>query len=257
MRASDAIAGSTTSGSPSTLKLEAFTRLSADDRAAIESLSRNVKTVEARRDLVKEGDRPKNVHLMLKGWAARYKDLPNGKRQIVGLFVPGDFCGLNFYILKRMDHSIGAITPSTLAVISPDEMDALTSRHSRITQALLWHQLVSASIEREWLLNNGQRGAQERLAHLLLEMYFRLRTVGLVRDGSCDFPLTQTDLAEVTGLTPVHVNRMVQELRRQGYIELERKRLHIREIDRLIELAMFNPDYLYLDHQGRHLNANA
>lgn len=237
-------------------KLSAFTRLSSDDKAALAALTGNVISVDARRDLIRHGEKPKYVHLVLDGWGARYKGLPDGKRQLVGLFVPGDFCDLNVYILSRMDHSIGAITPLKVARITPKEMETLTAEHPRITQALLWHELVSAATQREWLLNIGQRTALERLGHLLLEMYFRLRTVGLTSDGTCEFPLTQTDLAEATGLTAVHVNRMLQELRAEGLIELERKKLHIPDVPRLMEISMFNPDYLHLDREGRHFDAN-
>ena len=245
------------SGMPLALKLHAYTKMSADDDAALAQLSENVLWVEPRRDLISEGEKPTRVHLVLEGWAARYKGLPDGKRQIVGLFVPGDFCDLNVYILSQMDHSIGAITRLKVAIITPEEMGALVSDHPRITQALLWHELVGNAIQREWLLNVGQRTAQARLAHLFVELYFRLETVGLAKDGSCDFHLTQADLAEATGLTPVHVNRMLQELRADGMIELQRRRLHIPDVGRLMDVAMFNPNYLHLDHEGRHLDANA
>jgi CRP-like cAMP-binding protein len=237
-------------------KLEAFTRLSAEDKAALAAVSRNVRFVEPRRDLLSEGDRPQHVHLVLDGWAARYKTLPDGKRQIVALFVPGDFCDLNVYILKYMDHSIRAITRLKVAMITPEEMTALTAERPRLTQALWWQELVSMAIQREWTLNLGQRSAYERLAHLLLELYLRLRTVGRAQDGRCDFPLTQNDLADATGLTAVHVNRTLQELRRDGLIELERKQLRVLDIQRLIEVSMFNANYLHLDHEGRHLDSN-
>ena len=126
-------------------KFEAFTRLSADDKAALARVSRNVRVVEPRRDLVTEGDQPRHVHLVLDGWACRYKQLPDGKRQIVAFFLPGDFCDVNVYILKEMDHSIGAITRLKAAMITPDEMSALTSERPRVTQALWWHELVTAS----------------------------------------------------------------------------------------------------------------
>ena len=245
------------SGSAVASKLEAFARLSPDDRAALDQVSRNVRFVEPRRDLVSEGDQPRFVHLVIDGWACRYKALPDGKRQIVSLFVPGDFCDLNVYILNAMDHSIGAITRLKVAMITPDEMSALTEASPRVTQALLWHELVTAAIQREWTLNIGQRTAFERLGHLLVELYLRLRTVGRAQDGRCDFPLTQTDLADATGLTAVHVNRTLQELRRNGLIELERKQLQILDLDRLIDVCMFNANYLHLDHEGRHLDANA
>src|SRR5689334_17777571 len=237
-------------------KLEAFTKLSSDDRAALANASRNTRYVDARRDVVAEGDKPRHVHLVLDGWACRYKTLPDGKRQIVALFVPGDFCDVNVYILKHMDHSIGAITRLKVAMISPEDMNALTAERPRITQALWWQELVTAAVQREWTLNLGQRSAYERLAHLLVELYIRLAAVGRAQEGRCDFPLTQNDLADATGLTAVHVNRTLQELRRDELIELDRKQLQILDLERMIDVAMFNANYLHLDHEGRHLDAN-
>lgn len=251
------VAGASSSGlGPVVSKLEAFTRLSFDDRAALAAITRNCRQVEARRDLISDGDKPRYVHLVLDGWACGYKQLPDGKRQIVSLFVPGDFCDVNIYILSQIDHSIGAITRLKVAMITPDEMNALTAQRPRITQALWWHQLVNAAVQREWTLNIGQRTAYERIAHLLIELYTRLRTVGRAHDGRCDFPLTQNDLADATGLTSVHVNRTLQELRRDGLIELERKQLHILDMSRMKDIAMFNPNYLHLDHEGRQLDSN-
>jgi CRP-like cAMP-binding protein len=237
-------------------KLDAFAKLSTDDRAALAKISQNVRFIDPRRDLISEGDKPRYVHLVLDGWGARYKSLPDGKRQIVSIFVPGDFCDVNVYILRQVDHSIGAITRLKVALITPEEMNALTEGRPRITQALWWHELVSTAIQREWTLNLGQRTAYERLGHLLVELYVRLRAVGRARDGRCDFPLTQNDLADATGLTAVHVNRTLQELRRDSLIELERKQLHILQLERLMDVSMFNPNYLHLDHEGRHLDAN-
>jgi CRP-like cAMP-binding protein len=215
-----------------------------------------VRVVDAHRDLISEGDRPRYVHLMLDGWACRYKQLPDGKRQIVSMFVPGDFCDINVYILKYMDHSIGAITRLKVAMITPEEMNALTVQRPRVTQALWWHELVTAAVQREWTLNLGQRSAYERLSHLLIELYIRLAAVGRAQDGRCDFPLTQNDLADATGLTAVHVNRTLQELRRDELIELDRKQLRILDLKRMMDVSMFNPNYLHLDHEGRHLDAN-
>ena len=238
------------------IRLDAYTRLSEDDRAAVAKLARTSREVAARRDIIREGDKPRVVNLLLSGWGCRYKSLPDGRRQIVGFFIPGDFCDLNVYVLKEMDHSIGAITRVRVAEISREEMDALTLGRPRVTQALWWDQLVTDSIQREWTLNIGQRTAYERIAHLLAELFIRLRSVGLTQGDSCDFPITQTDIADATGLTPVHVNRTLQELRKDRVIELERKRLRIPDLERLMEVAMFNPNYLHLDHEGRHLDAN-
>jgi len=239
-----------------THRLEAFTRLSPDDKEALAKLSKVARVVPPRRDLIREGEKPKFVHLMVDGWACRYKTLPDGRRQVVAFFVPGDFCDLNVYVLKEMDHSIGAITRLSVADISRDDMDALTTNYPRITQGLWWEALVNAAIQREWTLNIGQRTAYERIAHLLLELFLRLRTVGLTNGISCDLPLTQTDLADATGLTAVHVNRTLQELRRDGLIVLEKRRLTIPGIEALMTAAMFNPNYLHLDHEGRYLDSN-
>lgn len=244
------------SGSLAAFKLESFTRLSQEDRVALDRLTKRVRTVDPRRDLISEGERPTHVHLILQGWAARYKTLMDGRRQIVGLFVPGDFCDLNIYILRRMDHTIGAITRLKVALITPDEMEWLTTNYPRVTRALFWTELVSAAIQREWLLNVAQRTAFQRLAHLFTELYLRLSAVGLTHDGGYDLPLTQNDLAETTGLTSVHVNRMLQELRRDGLIELERKQLRIPDVHRLMEVSMYNPNYLHLDHEGACVDAN-
>jgi CRP-like cAMP-binding protein len=238
------------------VRLESFTHLSADDRAAIGRISKASRIVGPRRDVIREGENPKHVLLMLDGWASRYKTLPDGRRQIVAFFLPGDFCDLNVYILKAMDHSIGAITRLSVADISREEMDTLTANYPRIAQALWWESLVQSAIQREWTLNIGQRTAYERIAHLLVELYLRLRSVGLTQNGSCDFPLTQTDIADAQGLTAVHVNRTLQELRRDGLIELERRRLSIPDLRRLMDLALFNPNYLHLDHEGGQLDSN-
>ena len=240
-----------------TLRLQCFAKLSQDDCAALDRITRPVRDVAPRRDIVREGEKPKQVNLILDGWACRYKTLPDGRRQIVAFFVPGDFCDLNVYILKEMDHSIGTITRVRVADIGREEMDALTQDHPRVTQALWWHELVTASVQREWTLNIGQRTAYERIAHLFAELFFRLRAVGLTDGDACAFPLTQTDLADATGLTAVHVNRMLQEMRADGLVELERRRLRLPDLDRLMDAAMFNPNYLHLEHEGRHLDANA
>lgn len=228
--------------------LERCVRLSEEDRRALEQFrGAPVREAPARHDLASEAQEPAVVRLLLEGWACRYKDLPDGRRQIVGFLVPGDFCDLNVHVLHRMDHSIGAITPVRYFAIPSDRLHALTENHPRVAQALLWHELVTSSIQREWLLNIGQRSAIERVAHLLVELYLRLRAAGVTADETCGFPLTQIDLADATGLTPVHINRTLQQLRRERLIALSHRELTILDVARLKQLAMFDASYLQLD----------
>ena len=237
-------------------KLEHGALLSSEEKRALENACGSVRQLPPRTNLVSEGDPAPKVNVILEGFACRYRLQSDGRRQVVGLLLPGDMCDIRVCILKQMDHSIGAITRLRVAMITPEEMDELTSSFPRVTQALLWHELVTSATQREWLLNIGQRTAYQRLAHLFVELYLRLRSVGMTQHNSCDFPLTQNDLADATGLTPVHVNRMLQDLRHDGLIELERKHLRIPDIERLKDVAMFNPNYLHLGHEGAYLDSN-
>ncbi|MDB5413317.1 MAG: cyclic nucleotide-binding protein, partial [Rubritepida sp.] len=126
----------------------------------------------------------------------------------------------------------------------------------RITKSMAWQSEVQAAVQREWTVNLGQRGATERMAHLLCELYLRLRLVGLADDDSCELPLTQSDLADAVGLSPVHVNRVLQELRTSGLIGLRGRILTIPSIDALRDAAMFEASYLHADREGQHLDAN-
>lgn len=242
--------------SPLTQHLEVSARLSSDDRVSIEALGRNPRDVPPRRDVIREGEKPRAIQLVLSGWGCRYKTLPDGRRQIVGFFIPGDVCDLNVHILKAMDHSIGTITRMRIAEITREDMDMLMAERPRVAQALWREQLLMESIQREWTLNIGQRTAYERIAHLLVETFLRLKSIGLTQGDSCDFPLTQTDLADACGLTAVHVNRTLQELRRDRFVELERKRLRVPNLERLMAAAMFNPNYLHLDQGGQDSASN-
>ncbi|SKA26907.1 cAMP-binding domain of CRP or a regulatory subunit of cAMP-dependent protein kinases [Consotaella salsifontis] len=205
---------------------------------------------------MREGDQPTVINLFLDGWGRRYKDLPDGRRQVVSFFVPGDLCDLNIFILRQMDHSIGALTPLTIAEIPRSAFEEIIDRHPRITQALWWEALVAAATQREWTMSLGQRNAAERIGHLLCELFLRLRTVGLTNGTSCPFPLTQSVLGEATGLSLVHVNRTLQDYRAAGMIVLKQRELTIPDLRALMEASMFDANYLHLDHEGRHFDAN-
>jgi CRP-like cAMP-binding protein len=238
-------------------KLEQFVRLSPDDRGILErAASEHVRKFGPRADILREGDKPKDVHLILSGWACRYKQLEDGRRQVVSFFLPGDLCDLNIFILKEMDHSIGTITQVAIADLSRDFFEEIGTGYARIATALWWETLVNAAIQREWTINLGQRTASERMAHLLCEIFVRLRMAGLTEGNSCDFPLTQSDLADATGLSKVHVNRTLQELRSNELIVLKEKCLTVPNLERLMDAALFNANYLHMEREGHQLDAN-
>jgi CRP-like cAMP-binding protein len=234
---------------PLAMKLSSFADFSADDAAALDWLSADVRPFKARTDLIKEGDRPEAVFLLIEGWAMRYKVLPDGRRHIMAFLIPGDLCDVHVFILKEMDHSIGLVTNARVAVIPKEKMLALIEDRPKMTQALWWSSLVDDSVLREWLVNMGQRSAHDGIAHLLVEIWLRLRAVGMADDGTIRLPLTQNDIADAMGLTPVHVNRTLQQMRQEGLIELASGALHIPDVRRLMEVSDFDPNYLHLERR--------
>ena len=242
---------------PLARKLENFARLSAGDQRALHRLAtERVRVVERGREIVEEGENPRLMNLVLDGWACRHKSLEDGRRQILAFFLPGDLCDLNVFILRQMDHSLAALTEVTVAEITREALEEVTFAHPRVGQALWWDALVAAAIQREWTLCLGQRDAQERLAHLLCELYVRVRAVGRADPGGCGFPVTQIALADAAGLSHVHVSRTLTALREAGLVSLKRGRLSIPDLDALMRVGTFNPNYLHLEREGRHLDAN-
>jgi CRP-like cAMP-binding protein len=238
-------------------KLEHFVRLSSADHAVLNRIAtERVRMLPPRVDIVREGEKPRVVNLILAGWACRYKQLEDGRRQIVSFFLPGDICDLNIFILREMDHSIGTITAVSVADLPREFFDEISAGHPRIAMAFWWESLVNSAIQREWTMSLGQRTASERMAHLLCEIFHRLRLAGATRDNVCDFPLTQSDLADATGLSKVHVNRTLQELRSAELIVLKGRSLTVPSLERLMNAGLFNANYLHMDREGRQLDAN-
>jgi CRP-like cAMP-binding protein len=231
-------------------KLEGFAKLSDEDRSLLNGLISKTRKVAARTDLIKEGEAPDDVHLILEGFACRYKFQPSGARQIMAYLVPGDFCDLHVFILREMDHSIATLSRCLVVDIPRPKVLEMTKRPA-LAQALWWATLVDEATLREWLVNVGGRPAEQRLAHLLCELWLRLRAVGLTSDGSYELPVTQAELADTTGLSTVHVNRVLQSLRGQNLITLKGKHLVIPDVERLMEFSAFNPNYLHLQTNRR------
>jgi CRP-like cAMP-binding protein len=227
-----------------------YARLTSDEEAAIRGmLALPLRLAKARRDLIAEGARPRAVFLIASGWACQFKTLEDGRRQIVGFLLPGDTSDLNNLIVSRMDHSVGALTDVRYLEIPGEALQRVAADHPRIARALWWQMLVNLSVQREWTINLGQRNAIERLGSLLCELAVRLRAVGLGTGETYDLPLTQADLAEATGLTPVHVNRTLQQLRASGLISLSGKVLRIPDLAALQEASLFTADYLHRERR--------
>ncbi|KAA0122850.1 Crp/Fnr family transcriptional regulator [Methylobacterium sp. P1-11] len=231
---------------PLILKLESLAPLADDDRAVLERISAKPHLVPAGTDLIREGDRPDGVYLILDGIACRYKRRANGARQIMAYLVPGDYCDLDVAMLKAMDHAIGTLSACRVVRIDLSTIQGLLQDHPGITYALRLATLVDEATLREWLVNVGRRSAEERIAHLMCELLLRLRAVNRTAGDGYPLPISQEDLADTTGLTGVHVSRMLGSLRARGLIELSGRQLKILDLAGLEALAEFKSNYLHL-----------
>jgi CRP-like cAMP-binding protein len=227
-------------------KLEGYEALTDQDRRALNGLVPRVRQVGPRIDLIREGEAPENVHLILDGFACRYKVLPDGQRQIMAYLIPGDFCDLNVFILDQMDHNIGTISQCQVVDIPRRAIDDITAQYPNITRAFWWCALVDEAVLREWLVNIGGRPPNQRIAHIMCELLMRLEAVGQVVNNSFPFPFTQNDLADSMGLSNVHVNRTIRELKALDLIALKQRVLTIHNADRLKAYCKFTPNYLHL-----------
>jgi CRP-like cAMP-binding protein len=231
-------------------KLETFTEISEEERRALQDAAGPIRTYGSHEDLIREGEQGNGVPVVLSGFACRHKMLPDGRRQIIGYFLPGDMCDARVFVLRKMDHTISTLTPTTVCMLPREAVLDITARFPRVTRAFWWNTLVEEAIVRQWLVNIGQRTALERLAHLFCEIYVRLQVVGLATPNGCELPVTQSELADTVALSTVHVNRTLKELRRVGLVSMSSKSLIIHDQVGLRTLAMFDPGYLHLEGDG-------
>ncbi len=227
-------------------KLESIFPLSAEEKQALQGLPVQVTGLKADQDIVRVGDRPSQCCLLVEGFTCIYKLTTDGRRQIVAFHVPGDITDLQSLHLKVLDNSLATMTPCTLGFIQHEDLRRLCECYPRITAALWRETLVDASVFREWLLNVGRREAPGRMAHLLCEFFVRLKVVGLVQDHTFDLPITQGELADMTGISTVHVNRVLQDLRAKDLIRTRGGQVNIPDWEKLKEAADFDPLYLHL-----------
>ncbi|WP_271168643.1 Crp/Fnr family transcriptional regulator [Hansschlegelia plantiphila] len=225
-------------------KLEALQPLPEEDKKLLHAIVGKGRPIKAGDPITLEGEQYKLVHVMLSGHACRYKILADGKRQIIGYLVPGDFCDLFGFLLDRMDHSISALTPCEIVELTEDDVLMLTAR-PMLARALWWSNLVDSAILREWLVNVGRRTPDKRIAHILCELLVRLQTVGVARSNGFRLALSQADLGDTVGLTTVSVNRALQRLRRSRLIVQTSREITIPDVSALMAFADFDPSYLH------------
>jgi CRP-like cAMP-binding protein len=227
-------------------RIELHGGISEDEKAILAAAVDRTLSVQAKQDIVREGERPKQCTVLLSGFVVRYRLIPSGGRQITAVHVPGDFIDLQSFSLKLMDHSLGALTECYLATMPHTALMQITETQPHLTRALWKLSLLDSALHREWIVAMGAMPSRSHLAHLFCEMYLRLESVGLAGDYTFHFPITQDELADTLGISPVHVNRVLQELRAEGVIQFDGKVGTILDWDRLVEIGQFDDKHLHL-----------
>lgn len=231
-------------------RLERFEPWREDEcRAVIDALA-SLSRLPPHTEFVHEGKAAESVHVLLEGFAVGYKFLTDGRRQIVSYCIPGDLCDSATLLIPQMDCSVATLGPALVATLNRERLQDIARHQPRLFRTFWRMALTEQAIAREWIVNVGQRTALARTAHLLCEFYMRLRAVGLVKDNSCEIPLTQNEMADALALSTVHVNRTLMELRRNGAITLRDKLLTIHDLAALQAAAGFDSSYLRLDATG-------
>ncbi|MCC6006353.1 MAG: Crp/Fnr family transcriptional regulator [Rhodobacteraceae bacterium] len=234
--------------SPLTRKLLAFVVLSETDLATLTRFDRRRRSFMSGHEMIHEGQAKASAFILSEGWACSYKLLPDGERQIVDFQIPGDFLGLRSILFRTADHSVEAVTRiEATEVLATDILDAF-AQAPRLAAAVLWAASRDEAMVVEHLVNLGRRSAEERMAHFLLEMGARLALVGLGDRTGFDCPLTQYHLADALGLSAVHVNRVLRQLREEGLVTFRNGRVVFDDFKGLTAVASF--DTAYLDQEG-------
>ena len=199
--------------------------------------------------IIREQDLTKNCCILLSGFAFRSKVVGNGGRQILSVNIPGEILDLQHAFLGKADHSIQMLTAGDVAFVAADAVHDIAFAHPAVGRAMWLETLAEGSIFREWIANIGRRDARTRVAHLLCEIAVRLHAAGLITGNRYELPMTQEQLGDATGLTPVHVNRTLQKLRSDGLITRDRRAITIEDWKALSGVGDFVSAYLHLESE--------
>jgi len=221
--------------------------LSDEEVEALNAAIGGTREVAADDEIIGEGMVASQSTLLMTGFAARFKDMSNGKRQILAFHVKGDFVDLHSFLLKKMDHGVIALTPCMLAWVPHERIREITERFPNLTRQLWLSTLIDAAIHREWLVSFGRRPTLSNVAHLICELFVRLSSVDEAEGFHFRLPITQEELADARGISIVHLNRSIQELRARGLIVWRGEEVRIEDWNGLKALAEFDPSYLRLE----------
>jgi CRP-like cAMP-binding protein len=225
-------------------KFSSVFTLADTDRAMLATLKGTIIKLKPGEDVAIQGDRPNAATLVLTGLLGRYKLLSNGRRQFLSFDIPGDMPDLQSLYLESLDCSLGALADSEVMLIPLQEIHSVFERSSELARLFSRIILIEAAIFREWMVNLGRRSAFERITHLLCEMMTRMQAVGLNRGDTCELPITQSQMADALGLSLVHINRTMRELRASGFIDFNRGILTVHDWRGLCEISGFDAIYL-------------
>lgn len=234
-------------------RLQANHDLSPEDRAAVLGLPFKLRMLEPATYTVREGDQPRTCCILVSGFAFRQKITGDGARQIIALHIPGEAMDFQNLFLNVSDHNVQMLTRGTVAEVQLPALQDLALNRPAVGRAILITTLIEASIFREWVLNVGRRDSRSRMAHLLCEFAVRLDGQGLTTDDhGYELPMTQEQLADATGLTPVHVNRVLKALEAEGLIVRNRRNIGFPDWKALRDVGDFNQRYLHLREREDH-----
>ncbi|HYG30439.1 MAG TPA: Crp/Fnr family transcriptional regulator [Allosphingosinicella sp.] len=231
-------------------RLETRAPLDEADRDGLRALPFVYRSLDAATYLVREGETPEYCMMLLSGFAYRHKVTGQGDRQILSVHMPGELLDLQNSYLAVADHNVQALTRVELASVPIAALQALAASRPQIARAMWIDTLIDAAIFREWIVNVGRRDSITRISHLLCEFALRLRAAGLGDEQGYTLPMTQEQLADATGLTPVHVNRVLQELGRRSLIDRQKRAVTIVDWDRLRRVGDFSSRYLHIERGG-------
>lgn len=232
-------------------RLAARDELAEEEKQALRSIAGPVRVIPAGGDMVTEGMRATRSTLVTDGYCTRYRLMENGERQITAIHIAGDFVDLHSFLLKVMDHSVGALSTCTIVHFDHADLERFTRQFPHLTRLLWLSTLLDAAIHREWIVGLGRLSAFARLAHLICELYVRLKIIGAADDNGFVMPITQVELADALGISSVHVNRVLQEMRDQQLLAWKGARIDIVDWEKLSRAAEFDPRYLHLEREPR------